>query len=167
MLPLAPERLEDFMHEALAEAEAAGAAGELPIGAVVVIDGEVLSRGRSRQQERRTQLAHAELEALLRGGEPLLARHDEAVLFTTVEPCPLCLGATVMADVPHVVFALADATAGVPEIVASVPYVRRHIQTYSGGLLATESRALIARYQPGLLAYVDRDEPTPGATLTV
>lgn len=88
------------------------------------------------------------------------------MLLTTVEPCPLCLGATVMADVPHIVFALADATAGVPEILHSVPYVRRHIESYSGGLLASESRALIARYQPGLLRYVDPDEPTPGATLT-
>ncbi len=166
MLPLPPAVLESFMREALAEAEAAGLAGELPIGAIVVIAGEVISRGRSRQRERRTQLAHAELEALLGGGEPLLARHDEAVLFTTVEPCPLCLGAAVMADVPHIVFALADATAGVPEAVESVPYVRRHIESYSGGLLASESRALIARYQPGLLRYVDPDEPTPGATLT-
>jgi len=88
------------------------------------------------------------------------------VLLTTVEPCPLCLGATVMADVPHIVFALADATAGVPEIVHSVPYVRRHIETYNGGLPGSESRALIARYQPGLLRHIDPDGPAPGATLT-
>jgi tRNA(adenine34) deaminase len=90
--------LEAFMDEALGEADAAGRAGELPIGAVVVIDNGVVSRGRSRQNERRSQLAHAELEELMSGGEPVFTRYEEAVLFTTVEPCPLCLGAAVMAD---------------------------------------------------------------------
>src|SRR5205085_10471362 len=100
--------LEALMREALGEAETAGAAGEYPIGAVVAIGGEIVSRGRSRQAEFGSQLRHAELEALLGGGEALWERHDEAVLFTTVEPCPLCLGAAVMADVPHIVFAHPD-----------------------------------------------------------
>jgi tRNA(adenine34) deaminase len=94
--------LEAFMQAALAEAEAAGKHGEYPIGAVVVIDGAVVSRGRSRNRAARSPLAHAELEALQVGGEALLEHHDRAVLFTTVEPCPLCLGAAVMADVPHI-----------------------------------------------------------------
>jgi tRNA(adenine34) deaminase len=84
---------EAVMREALAEAAAAAAAGERPIGAVLVVAGEIVSRGRSRQNERRSQLAHAELEALLRGGEPLWERDSEAVLFTTVEPRPLCVSA--------------------------------------------------------------------------
>jgi tRNA(adenine34) deaminase len=57
------------MREALREAEAAGLAGEYPIGAVVAVDGEIVSRGRSGHRERRSQLAHAELEALLAGGQ--------------------------------------------------------------------------------------------------
>ncbi|HEU6444179.1 MAG TPA: deaminase, partial [Gaiellaceae bacterium] len=67
------------MREALAEAEAAGEAGQLPIGAVLVLDGEIVSRGRNRHLERRTQLAHAELEALLEGGEAAWSRHDDCV----------------------------------------------------------------------------------------
>ena len=155
--PLALPRveLEKFMSEALAEAEAAGHAGDLPIGAVVVLDGEIVSRGRSRKKERRTQLAHAELDALLDGGEPLWTRHDEAVLFTTVEPCPMCLGAAVMADVPHVVFACRDANAGVRQIIEMVPYVRRHIATYAGGVLECEARAVIERHDPRLLGFLD------------
>ena len=70
-LPFPNIDVEALMREAIAEADAAGAAGELPIGALVALDGEVLSRGRSRQRERRSQLAHAELDALLAGGEPL------------------------------------------------------------------------------------------------
>ena len=146
---------EAMMREALAEAEAAGEAGEYPIGAVVALDGEVISRGRSRHRELRSQLAHAELEALQRGGEALWTRHDEAVLFTTVEPCPLCLGAAVMADVPHIVFAHPDPAIQSAEIIERVPYVRSHIETYRGGILRNEARALFERFEPRLLDWLD------------
>jgi tRNA(adenine34) deaminase len=158
---------EAMMREALAEARAAGEAGEYPIGAVVAIDGRVISRGRSRQREVRSQLAHAELEALQRGGDELWERHDDAVLFTTVEPCPLCLGAAVMADVPHVVFAHEDPAVQSALIVERVDYVRRHIETYRGGVLRTESRALFERFEPRLLDWLDdrvtrhRQQPPP------
>jgi tRNA(adenine34) deaminase len=147
--------LEAMMREALAEAEAAGEDGEYPIGAVVVIEGKVVSRGRSRQRDLRSQLAHAELEALQQGGEPLWERHDEAVLFTTVEPCPLCLGAAVMADVPHIVFAHSDPAVQSAEVIERVPYVASHIHTYLGGVLRDESRALFERYEPRMLGYLD------------
>jgi tRNA(adenine34) deaminase len=147
--------VEAMMRVALAEAEAAGEAGEYPIGAVIAVDGEVVSRGRSRQRELRSQLAHAELEALQRGGDPLWTRHDDAVLFTTVEPCPLCLGAAVMADVPHIVFAHPDPAVQSALIIERVPYVASHIDTYRGGVLRNESRALFERYEPGLLDLLD------------
>ena len=74
----------------------------------------------------------------------------------------MCLGATVMADVPHVVFALPDTVAGSRRIVETIPYVRRHIETYLGGVLEDESRALIGRFDPGLLAYIgDAAAPPP------
>ena len=147
--------LERWMREALTEAGAAGRAGEYPIGAVVVIDADVVSHGRSRQVERRSQLAHAELDALLRGGDALWERHDEAVLFTTVEPCPLCLGAAVMADVPHIVFAHEDPAVQSREIVEQIPYVGSHIETYHGGVLRDEARTLFERYEPRMLRWLD------------
>jgi tRNA(adenine34) deaminase len=144
--------LEALMREALAEAEAAGEAGDYPIGAVLVVAGEIVARGRARHPAtRRSQLAHAELDALLGGGEALWERYEEAVLFSTVEPCPMCLGAAVMADVPHVVFAAHDALPEGRIMVKAVPYVRRHIETYLGGVLEAESRAVIGRYHPALL----------------
>lgn len=143
-----------YMREALAEAEAAGIAGELPIGAVLVVEGAVVARGRACHRAARSQLMHAEMQALLHGGEPLWERYDDAVLFTTVEPCPMCLGAAVMADVPHVVFALTDVNAGCGRIVETIPYVRRHIRTYHGGVLADEARALFERFDPEMLVYV-------------
>src|SRR5579862_1186722 len=107
---LAPELqsvdLARFMREALAQAEAAGQAGELPIGAVLVVAGEAVSRGRNANQASHSQLRHAEMNALLDGGPMLWERYREAILFTTVEPCPMCLGAAVMADVAHIIFSV-------------------------------------------------------------
>lgn len=161
--------LEALMREALAEAEAAGEAGEYPVGAVVAVCGEIVSRGRARHRELRSQLAHAEVEALRGGGERLRTSYADAVLVSTVEPCPMCLGAAVMADVPHVVFALHDTVAGMHPMLA-IPYVRKHVETYRGGLLEAESLALIKRYEPRMAAYITgngaklvRGRGTPGS----
>lgn len=146
--------VEKFMREALAEARIAGEHGELPIGAVLVVDGRVVARGRARHNAARSQLAHAELQALLDGGEPLWTSYERTVLVTTCEPCPLCLGAAVMADVPHIVFAAHDAVVHSAQTVAENPYVRRHIATYRGGVLEAEARALFAEFDPELLRYI-------------
>jgi tRNA(adenine34) deaminase len=71
------------------------------------------------------------------------------VLFTTVEPCPLCLGAAVMADVPHVVYALHDPLVETYRLIEGSPYVARHIETYCGGVLEREARALVERHRQG------------------
>jgi tRNA(adenine34) deaminase len=146
--------LELFMHAALAEAELAGQAGELPIGAVVVIDGIIIARGRASHQRSRSQIRHAELNAILEGGERLWKDYRRAVLFTTVEPCPMCLGAAVMADIPHIIFALPDRNVQSGLTVSSNPYVQRHIKSYHGGVLAEESKATLERYDPQALQYI-------------
>lgn len=155
---LAPELatldLAVFMREALYEAEQAGLAGELPIGAVVVIDGQIIARGRAQHQAQRNQLCHAELNALLAGREALWEHCERAILFTSAEPCPLCLGAAVMADVPHIIFAAHDEVVHSRQAVAENPYVRRHIQSYYGGVLEAESRAIIERFNPTMLKYI-------------
>lgn len=152
--PWTDAEIEAFMREALAEARAAGEQGELPIGAVVAVDRSIVSRGHARHRQARSQLAHAELTALLAGGETLWAEYDRAVLVTTCEPCPMCLGAAVMADVPHVVFAAHDVVVYSAQTVAENPYVRRHIATYRGGVLEEEVRRLMAEFDPDLLHYV-------------
>jgi tRNA(adenine34) deaminase len=134
--------LADFMRVALAHGDAAGRAGELPVGAVLVIDGEVVAAGRSRIVERGSVLAHAELEALTAAGARLRDRTD-AVLVTTVEPCLMCLGAVVRTGVAHVVFAVSNRSAGMA-MVTALPSVR----TYIGGVLEADARDLFARYAP-------------------
>lgn len=149
--------LASCMREAIAESEAAGIAGELPIGAVLVIDGVIVSRGRARHREARSQLMHAEVQCLLNGGEALWRDYERAVLFTSMEPCPMCLGATVMADVPHIVFACHDVVAGCRLAIESVPYIQRHIATYIGGVLEREAREVVAQYDPRQLQYITTD----------
>lgn len=142
------------MHEALVEADTAGQAGELPIGAVLVLDGEIIARGRAQHQEYRSQIRHAELNTLLAGGEKLWTDYKRAILFTSVEPCPMCLGAAVMADVPHIVYSLNDAVVHSKLSVENNPYIRRHIKSYFGGVLENESARIFRQYRPKDLKYL-------------
>jgi tRNA(adenine34) deaminase len=156
---LAPELanidLEKFMREALLEAEAAGQAGELPIGAIIVLDGEIISRGRASHERVRSQLSHAELNALLNGGDKLWTDYKRAILFTTVEPCPMCLGAVVMADIPHIIFAKHDQVVHSKSSIETNPYIRGHIKSYFGGVLEQESTKILAQYKPQDLKYIE------------
>lgn len=152
---LASVDLETFMRAALCEAEAAGQLGEIAIGAVLVIDGEIISRGRACHQSTRSQIRHAELNALLNGGERLWTDCERAIVFTTVEPCPLCLGAVVMADVPHIIFAKHDQNVHSRLSVETNPYIRRHIKSYFGGILEEESTKLLRHYSPRALKYIE------------
>jgi len=146
--------LEKFMWKALAQADEAGRAGEIPIGAVLVMDGEIISRGRAYHKESRSQLSHAELNTLLNGGEKLWKDYKRAILFTTVEPCPMCLGAVVMADVPHIIYALPDAVVFSKKSIEANPYIRRHIKSYFGGVLEEQSAKIIGKYRPNELKYI-------------
>ena len=146
--------LEKFMREALAEADEAGRAGELPIGAVLVLDGKIISRGRAHHNEHKCQISHAELNTLLNGGEKLWTDFQRAILFTSVEPCPMCLGAVVMADVPHIIYALNDKIVHSKMSIETNPYIRRHIKSYFGGVLEDESARIIGKYKPKDLQYM-------------
>ncbi len=140
---------EAYMREALAEARLALEAGERPIGAVIVYDGRIVGRGHAEHRGQHSRLAHAEMNALLRTANMLYDHpHEDAVLYTTVEPCEMCLGAIVMSDaVNHVVYALADRWANA-SVMLEMPHVRRHIRNYVGGVLEAESMALFERARP-------------------
>src|ERR671938_105499 len=102
-----------FMAEALAEARAAAADGEVPIGAVVVADGRVVGRGRNARETRRDPTAHAEVLALQEAARALGRwRLSGATVYATLEPCPMCAGALVNARVDRLVYAVEDPKAG-------------------------------------------------------
>jgi tRNA(adenine34) deaminase len=115
------------------EAWAAYCAGSLPIGACVTgADGNILSRGRNRREESAGEapyvyhnvLAHAELNALLALQVPYMERAD-AILFTTTEPCPLCMGAVYMSGVRTLQYAARETYAGSTDLLGKTPYMSR------------------------------------------
>ena len=117
----------------LEQAWAAYCAGSLPIGACVVgADGNILSRGRNRNLETQAEapyvcdniLAHAEMNALLALKADRLARHA-ASLYTTTEPCPLCLGAFYMSGVRTLHYAAREPYAGSTNLLGTTPYLSR------------------------------------------
>ena len=102
-----------FMSQALALAKEAGADGEVPVGCVIVRNGEVVGRGRNRRETGKTALGHAEIEAIGQACETLGGwRLWECTLYVTLEPCPMCAGAIVNARIPRVVFGALDAKCG-------------------------------------------------------
>jgi len=135
-----------FMGAALELAEAAGEAGDLPIGAVVVLDGAVVGRGRNRIHSAGDKLRHAETEALADARMIRAQRHEDCVLYTTTEPCVMCLGSIVMSDIRHVVFGRADPSRGGSDMARNVPYVSAQLKRYVGGCLAGECEAVWSRY---------------------
>lgn len=104
---------ERFMRECLAEARAAAEAGEVPIGAVVVLDGFIIGRGRNASVQRNDPTAHAEILALRSAAEHVgNYRLPGAQLFVTLEPCLMCVGAVLQARLAKVVFSCSDPKGG-------------------------------------------------------
>jgi tRNA(adenine34) deaminase len=104
---------EYFMQFALVEARCAEAVGEVPIGAVVVQGDEILGKGYNRRESSNDPTAHAEMLAIREAAVKLKSwRLLETTLYVTLEPCPMCMGAIILARIPRVVFACRDPRAG-------------------------------------------------------
>jgi tRNA(adenine34) deaminase len=142
---------EYFMRLALREAERAAEHEDVPIGAVMVHDGEVVAATANERELRGDPTAHAEVlalrEAAARAGDGWRLPAD-AVLYVTLEPCAMCAGAIVLARVPRVVFGAWDPKAGasgsVFDILAEPKLNWRPV--VAGGLLADESAALLRTF---------------------
>ena len=142
-------RDEYFMRLALREAEAALDHGDVPIGAVVVHDGEVIGAGHNERELRQDPTAHAELLALREASRVLGSwRVLESVLYVTLEPCAMCAGAIVLARVPRVVYGTTDPKAGAAGSVLDVLAEPRlnHRPNVAGGLLAGECASLLTGF---------------------
>ena len=97
------------MEQALELAREAAAAGEVPVGCVIVREGLVVGRGRNRREETRTAAAHAEMEAIAQANAALHSwRLEDCELYVTLEPCPMCAGAILNARIRRVWFGAAE-----------------------------------------------------------
>ena len=139
----------DAMQAALAEARKAAAEGEVPIGAVVVYDGEVIARGQNRVLRNVDPTAHAEIVALREAAQALgNYRLNGCTLYVTLEPCAMCAGAMIHARLDRLVFAAADPKAGACGSVLSVlnhPQLNHQMQVEQG-ILADEAGDLLRSF---------------------
>ncbi len=138
-----------FMELALTEALAAEAEGEVPVGAVVVREGEVIARAHNQSVAASDPTAHAEVLALRAAAEQLgNYRLTDCDLYVTLEPCAMCAGALVHARIRRLVYAAADPKAGA---IAShlrlleAPHLNHRVEV-TGGVLAEEAAAHLQRF---------------------
>ncbi|NLT25836.1 MAG: nucleoside deaminase [Microbacteriaceae bacterium] len=127
-----------FMREALAEADLAAAAGEVPVGAVAVRDGVIIARGRNVRERSQDPTAHAELIALRAAAHRLgTFRLSDVTIYVTLEPCPMCAGALVNARVGRVVWGCDDPKAGATKTLYNIgadPRLNHRFEMTSGVL---------------------------------
>ena len=139
---------EHYMRLALALAAEAAEAGEVPVGCVIVRDGEIIGRGRNRREEKQATSSHAEMEAMAQANESLGSwRLEECDLYVTLEPCPMCAGAIVNARIPRVVCGASDAKCGACGSVCdlfSMDFNHHPVITY--GLREQESATLLSEF---------------------
>ena len=144
---------EKFMREALAEARAAAAVGEVPIGAVVVRAGEIVARAHNRRELDQDPSAHAELAALCAAAQALGRwRLSDCTVYVTLEPCCMCAGLMVNARVGRCVYGATDTKAGALGSLYDLNADSRlnHRFNVTAGVLADECRAVLSSYFAGL-----------------
>lgn len=140
---------EMFMRIAIEEALAAARSGEVPVGAVVVMDGVVRGRGRNLRESLNDPTAHAEIMAL-RDAAAATGRWvlEESTIYATLEPCPMCASAIVQSRVRHIVFGARDLLWGACGTLYDIPRDRRlnHQCLVTGGILAEECAKILREF---------------------
>lgn len=139
---------EFFMDEALRLAREAFHDGEVPVGCVIVRDGEIVGRGRNRREKDKSALGHAELEAISQACQKLGGwRLWECTLYVTLEPCPMCAGAIVNARIPRVVYGAKDKKSGAVDSVCRLFDMDfNHRPVVEQGLREEECAALLTEF---------------------
>ena len=137
-----------FMDAAIALAKEAAAEGEVPVGCVIVRNGEIVGRGRNRRERDKTALGHGEIEAISEACRTLGGwRLWECTLYVTLEPCPMCAGAIINARIPRVVYGASDAKCGACGSVCDLfSMAFNHHPTVEVGIREAECTALLQEF---------------------
>lgn len=140
---------EQFMQEAISEALKAKQIGEVPIGAVIVVDDQIVSRAHNLRESEQRSIAHAELLAIDEACKMTGSwRLEDAVLYVTLEPCPMCAGAIVLSRVKKVVFGAYDPKGGCAGTLMNLLNDERfnHQSEVIGGVLENECGELLSQF---------------------
>ena len=140
-------KYDKFMKSALKCAEKALSEGEVPIGAVVVLDGKVISRGHNRRTKRQIATAHAEIEAIEKACKKLGSwRIPECELYVTLEPCPMCMGAVLNSRIKKVYFGAPEAKGRSLTKELATANLLNHTVEVEGGVMEEECREILSRF---------------------
>jgi tRNA(adenine34) deaminase len=135
---------EKFMRDALMEAEAALAEGEVPVGAVIVSKGRIIAKGHNMTDRLHDPTAHAEMIAITAATEATGSRYlDECTLYVTLEPCPMCAAALNWAQAARIVYGASDPKRGYSLFSPSLLHPRTEV---TAGVLAEECSSLVTDY---------------------
>lgn len=140
-----PEQTDErFMRQALHEARLAAEAGEIPVGAVVVCKGRIISRAHNLTETLRDVTAHAEMQAITAAADLLGGKYlTDCTLYVTVEPCVMCAGALGWAQVPRIVFGAPDEKRGYQAYAPRALHAKAGV---TGGVLEDECRQLMQEF---------------------
>lgn len=135
---------EQFMRKALVEAQAAFDEGEIPVGAIVVCRGRIISRAHNLTETLTDVTAHAEMQAITAAENALGGKYlTDCTLYVTVEPCPMCAGAIGWAQIPRIVYGAPDEKRGYRRFAPDVLHPKA---TAIGGVLEEECRTLMQEF---------------------
>ncbi len=139
---------EMIMCRALDQARLASEEGEVPVGAVVILDGEIVAVGRNRRETVKNALAHAEIEAIDSACRKLGGwRLHKCELFVTLEPCPMCMGAIINARIKRLVYGASDPKNGACGSVTDLSEMSfTHSVKVERGFMAEECAAVLKRF---------------------
>lgn len=140
---------ESFMKEAIKQAKKAGAAGDVPIGCVIVHENRIIARGYNKRNAKKTTLAHAELLAIEKASKKMGDwRLEECTMYITLEPCQMCAGAIIQARIPRVVVGAMNKKAGCAGSVLNlfqIPAFNHQVE-FEQGVLGEECGSLLSDF---------------------
>lgn len=140
--------IDEYMQKALCEAQKAALEDEIPVGAIVVKDGEIIATAHNNREQTGDATGHAELIAIREACKVLGGWHlEKCTLYVTLEPCPMCMGAIINSRMGEVVYGAKDAKAGACDSVLNMcSYPLNHKPKVSGGFMSEECAKLLSDF---------------------
>jgi tRNA(adenine34) deaminase len=141
---------EYYMRLAIEEAKEAGERGDRPIGAVIICYDKIISKSSSKYVTRQSDVDHAENTAVM-SCAPYLREHGrQCVIYTTVEPCIMCISTIILANIRNIVFAIRDEYMKTKQIIEGIPYLRDRVFNYVPDVCREEALGIFKQFSSDL-----------------